>query len=223
MEPIARPFQVHDLLKIHGNAVLRGEQPVPAWVTTTMRKNPWVVVRRAEQTAGNIPVGVRGPERHLRWAASISADDVIASVSPEQLVADQAWHNLPQERWGIPAIAMLQQVAELWSRTERTWGLGGSVGFELATGQEVTRPESDLDLILRLPERISPEQATELLAKLTSPLNISGKWSGVRLDVQAETAAGSFSMAEWARGGSQVMLKTTSGPILANDPWEISK
>ncbi|WP_211080845.1 malonate decarboxylase holo-ACP synthase [Paenibacillus xylanexedens] len=223
MGPIARPFQVHDLLKIHGNAVLRGEQPVPAWVITTMSKNPWVVVRRAEQTAENIPVGVRGSERHLRWAASVSADDVIARVSPEQLVADQAWYNLPEERWHIPAIAMLQQVAEFWSRTERIWGPGGSVGFELATGQEVTRPESDLDLILRLPERLSPELATELLEKLTTHLSISGKWSGVRLDVQAETAAGSFSLAEWARGGSKVMLKTCSGPILTNDPWEISK
>ncbi|WP_084174718.1 malonate decarboxylase holo-ACP synthase [Paenibacillus xylanexedens] len=223
MEPIARSFQVHDLLKIHGNAVLRGEQPVPVWVTTTMRKNPWVVVRRAEQTAGNIPVGVRGPERHLRWAASISPDDVIARVSPEQLVADQAWYNLPEERWNIAAIGMIQQVAELWSRTERIWGPGGSVGFELATGQEVTRPESDLDLILRLPERLTPEQATELLEKLNTHLSISGKWSGVRLDLQAETAAGSFSLAEWARGGSKVMLKTCSGPILTNDPWEISK
>ncbi|MBP2243618.1 phosphoribosyl-dephospho-CoA transferase [Paenibacillus xylanexedens] len=188
-----------------------------------MSKNPWVVVRRAEQTAENIPVGVRGSERHLRWAASVSADDVIARVSPEQLVADQAWYNLPEERWHIPAIAMLQQVAEFWSRTERIWGPGGSVGFELATGQEVTRPESDLDLILRLPERLSPELATELLEKLTTHLSISGKWSGVRLDVQAETAAGSFSLAEWARGGSKVMLKTCSGPILTNDPWEISK
>ena len=39
-----------------------------------------------------------------------------------------------------------------------------------------------------------------------------------RLDIQVDTGAGGFALAEYVRGG-RVMLKTAHGPVLVADPW----
>jgi phosphoribosyl-dephospho-CoA transferase len=39
-----------------------------------------------------------------------------------------------------------------------------------------------------------------------------------RIDIQVDTGAGGFALAEYVRGG-RVLLKTDAGPRLVADPW----
>ena len=93
-----------------------------------------------------------------------------------------------------------------------TWGITGSVGFALATGSVAMRPDSDLDLLLRVARPMSRREATELEATL--------QIFPVRIDVQVDTSRGAFALSEWASGRRRVLLKTNGGPILVDDPWQ---
>lgn len=44
--------------------------------------------------------------------------------------------------------------------------------------------------------------------------------SPVPLDVQIATPVGAFALREWLRTRGRVLLKTDTGPILCNDPWQ---
>jgi phosphoribosyl-dephospho-CoA transferase len=91
------------------------------------------------------------------------------------------------------------------------WGVTGGVGFALASGFDVLRPDSDLDLLLRVP---SPHDA--------AVLGEVGQWlerTPARVDAQIETPGGAFALMEWLRTGGPVLLKTARGPLLVDDAW----
>jgi phosphoribosyl-dephospho-CoA transferase len=75
----------------------------------------------------------------------------------------------------------------------------------------VLRATSDLDLLVRLPRR--PARG------LFDALCTLQDGQPCRLDIQIDTGAGGFALAEYARGG-RVLLKTDAGPRLVDDPWE---
>ncbi|MBW8723991.1 MAG: malonate decarboxylase holo-ACP synthase [Inquilinus limosus] len=200
---LARPFQPHDLLRIDQSAVAELTRDRPGWATASLAAVPWVVVRRAMACDGLLPVGLRGHGRSERCAAWLPPAAVVECRTPEDLAAARAWR-----RSGIPALAALDAVAALlagWS-----WGPAGSVGFELATGHPTAHPESDLDIVLRAPCRMRPDEADHLLAAL-APLP-------VRVDVAVEAPLGACSLAEIAAGGV-IVVKTPTGPRLVRDPW----
>jgi phosphoribosyl-dephospho-CoA transferase len=91
------------------------------------------------------------------------------------------------------------------------WGPVGGVGFWLASGLPVLRPDSDLDLLVRSPTRLGPATLAALL-----PLQAE---ASCRIDVQIDTGAGGFALLEYARG-AKVLLKTACGPMLVADPWQ---
>ncbi len=115
-----------------------------------------------------------------------------------------------------PCFAMLQRLAPALNGLPLAWGVTGGVGFTLASGIDVLRAESDLDLRVRAP---SPSSAEALLA-LGDLLNDMNDGQGVRVDVQVEAAAGAFALQEWLRTGGPVLLKTSLGPRLCDDPWQ---
>ena len=43
-----------------------------------------------------------------------------------------------------------------------------------------------------------------------------------RVDVEVEGAAGAFALKEWLRSGGPVLLKSSQGPLLADDPWRVN-
>jgi phosphoribosyl-dephospho-CoA transferase len=199
----------HDLLRLADGAGIRHEGPVPAWVTASLARAPWVVVRRAPTQAGLVPVGVRGRTRAERLAAFLAPTAAAARVSPEGLAAARGWRHAFRARW-LGALHVLDAVDELLTSLGLAWGPTGSVGFELATGVAVADPASDLDVIVRAPEPWSFARARELaddLARLP-----------VRVDTQLDTPSGAVALAEYARGG-RVLLRTPDGPKLVNDPW----
>lgn len=204
----------HDLLGLDGAADALIAESIPGWAIDALRQTPMVVVRRASAQGLLIPVGVRGGQRHERLAAFLSAAHVARRVRPEELVSNRAWLSTARAAL-FPHFAALEAVAEGLASAGLSWGPTGSLGFELASGCATITAGSDIDLVLRAPERLSRAEAKALLAD----------WSllPVRIDAQVEVPAGAISLAEYASGATQIVLRTEQGPRLIADPWTMEK
>ncbi|OHX50632.1 malonate decarboxylase holo-ACP synthase [Cytobacillus oceanisediminis] len=199
-------IEPHDLLKIDAKHLI-SHTLIPDWAIQALNMAPYVVVRRAHAPKGQIAVGIRGKARNERFGAFLPADAFISHIKPEELTASTLWENKPS-----PVFLSLTIASEILAKHKLIWGPGGSAGFELATGNVTVIAESDLDLILRVPEPIPIHTAAEIMNVMKS--------CPARVDIQAETPAGSFSLAEYASGSATMMVKTKFGPILCENPWK---
>lgn len=183
--------------------------PVPAeapdWVREVLGHNPPVVVRRAALAADQVAVGIRGPRREQRYAASMPRAAITRRVSPEQLIDVQGTHD-----W--PALQALAQLRPVLQASGLVWGVAGSAGYELASGIAALHEGSDLDLIIRTPVPVSRQWAADLVAALNNTL--------CRVDVQLQLPAGGLALREWAGSAKQVLLKTDQSALLRSDPWQ---
>ena len=192
-----------------GHAALLARAP---WLTPAWLAEAPVVVRRATAPAGWLPVGLRGQSRGERCAAWLPTRSVRRCVTPEHLARAQAWRT-PSALQQVAAVAAIPAIAARLDANGVRWGIGGGVGFALATNLPVLRADSDLDLIVRTDDQDEFMRVTGILAQL-----LDG--TSTRVDVQIDTPAGGFAFAEWRRTGGPVMLKTASGPVLLPDPWQ---
>ena len=201
--------RIHDLLEIDARQFLRAHGAAPAWVGESLRRAPFVVVRRAPVMARQIPVGVRGIGRHERWAGNCHPAWVRRVVSAPSLLACAS-----SRAEVIPALRSLELLKRAcWKDLDRLWGPGGSAGFELATGQHVLRQESDLDVVIYADRRLSLHEARALLD--------CSKQLPAELDARIEAPQCGFSLLEYARADSAAMLlRTSSGVRLGADPWD---
>jgi triphosphoribosyl-dephospho-CoA synthase len=206
----AQAWPAHDLLQISGPADLVRLEPAPLWVEHALHHAPFVVVRRAATVDGMIPVGVRGSLRNQRFAAYLAPGSIRNRIAPEQLVGARAARATIRSGT-IPAFNALTVAEAKLGHFPLRWGPAGSVGFELATGLATATPASDLDLIIRVPERLSMTTAEILLAGLSA--------APCGVDVQLETPRGALSLAEYARGERPILLRQNSGPVFVCDPW----
>ncbi|WP_426133362.1 malonate decarboxylase holo-ACP synthase [Pseudomonas sp. PWP3-1b2] len=191
----------HDLLWGMTPAHLPAD--APAWALEAISAGQPVVVRRAIAAPGCVAVGVRGCLREQRFAAVMPVAAVQRRVEPEALCGVISPRDLPAVR----ALTALRPVL-----AGENWGVTGSAGFELATGIEALHEQSDLDLILRTPQRLTRGDAEGLLAILnTAPCAV---------DLQLQTPFGAVALREWAGGSRRVLLKTASGAHLVLDPWQ---
>jgi phosphoribosyl-dephospho-CoA transferase len=199
----------HTLLRITGAQALLTPEVSPPWVDASIRRAPWVVVRRAELRSGLAPVGVRGENRTERLAAWIGSDAILESVTPCDLTRRRGWQRSSLPRV-IPALEVLDAVHDIMSchGFADAWGPTGSVGFELASGCATASADSDLDLTLWT----APLPGTDLVRSLLAALESLP----VRSDVLLETPRGAFALAEYAYGGRRVLLRTTAGPRLVD-------
>jgi phosphoribosyl-dephospho-CoA transferase len=202
----------HDLIHIRGIVDLQSGQPFPAWVKEALLAAPWVVVRRATLYHDMIPVGIRGMQRCLRYAAWVPGENIGQIVHPADLIDPANWQvDYPSDL--PPAIGTLRLITPILQATGLPWGPVGSSGFELATGFSAIKSTSDLDIVIESSEKINVAWATTLLEDLESV-------SLVRLDVQLETPSGGISLKEYSKA-RQVLIKTSSGPALryASSLW----
>ncbi len=181
------------------------DQPFPEWVNASLGLAPFVVVRRAENKNGSVPVGIRGNERGQRFAAWLPFEKAVEVITPYTLATQANWKKVYTGN-PPPSIRSLQLVTPLMQRTEYPWGPTGSAGFELTTGMPTLKEDSDLDLIVDLPEMISIEAARLLMISLE-------KISLVRLDVQMNTSIGGVALKEYITS-EEVLIKTCTGPLL---------
>jgi phosphoribosyl-dephospho-CoA transferase len=197
------PARIHDLLEIDVARFLR-EQATPRWVTASLQRIPFVVVRRGVEMDDAIPVGVRGARRSERWAASCHPSLVRRVLTPEELLD----RRIPDR---MPALRALRVLKERW---RRDWGPGGSVGFELATGEPVVTPDSDLDAVIYAAQPIDTSEARSLLE--------STRGLPAAVDIRVETSRVGFSLAEYVGcEGAKLLLRTPSGAVLGTDPWQV--
>jgi phosphoribosyl-dephospho-CoA transferase len=214
------PFRPHDLLflrRLDAFDASPAGAALPDWLDAAWLDRAPLVVRRASTGAGRIAVGARGLLRSQRCAGQVDASAVARSVTPEMLAqsvlsaparfADGA--ALPCA--ALPCIAALLRLAPRLQDLGLAWGPAGGTGFWLASGLAVLGPGSDLDLLVRAPRPLAPALAQALLALQAD--------AACRLDIQVDTGAGGFALAEYARG-ARVLLKTAGGPLLLDDPWE---
>lgn len=194
----------HDLLFPRGPDAFRAAGPRPGWLDA---RAP-LVVRREATAPGSAAVGARGLQRNERCKGHIALADVADIVTPRMLA-----RRLPDRPDGDvpPCIVALHALAPRLDALDVDWGPAGGAGYWLACGLPVLRATSDLDLLVRLPRR--PSDAT--LATLAALLEDQP----CRIDLQIDTGAGGFALAEYVRGGG-VLLKTDAGPRLVADPWE---
>lgn len=202
--------RAHDLLRLADPAALAGEEACPDWVAAVLAEAPWGVIRRQAPRNGRLPIGVRGRTRAERWGGWLPPAAAVGRVAPEDL--PPAAGALERGRLaGIPALRALRRVGDLMARLGWSWGPTGSVGFELATGRPTATAASDLDLIVRAPAPLERTAAAALARDLAN--------LGVRVDVLLEVPAGAVALAEYAREGGRIVLRTVAGPRLVRDPW----
>jgi len=204
-------MEPHDLLWIGGPEALAGNGLLPCWAREALRETPVVVVRRAACDGPHIPVGIRGSNRSERYAALVSRSSVSKRVAPECLVAERRWRTHARAE-SMHAIEALEIVANRWMRSGVRWGPVGSVGFELATGSPAVNAASDLDLVIRSPQRLPRKTAEELAASATGLV--------VSVDAQIETPFGGIALLEYVhQNSSRLLMRTGNGPRLVMDPW----
>jgi len=207
------PIRPHYLLQVDAAEVIftdgRDHHGVPSWVFGELGATSAVVVRRGFVTQDRIPVGIRGRERAQRWAAWCPSNAVRQILTPMDLLNRR---NKTDDLSVPPTCDSLRSLAVGWQWLTHSWGPGGSVGFELATGKRTTTPRSDLDIIVYADKRLSRTDAERLL--------ISARGLQVTVDIRVETPVCGFSLAEYVEpSGKSMLLRTCAGPILSDDPW----
>jgi phosphoribosyl-dephospho-CoA transferase len=207
------PIRAHYLLKVDPAEVTltdgRDDHCVPSWVFRELRETSLVVVRRGVVTWDQIPIGIRGPERTQRWAASYPPNAVQQIITPTDLLNR---FNKTEDLYVSPACHGLRSLAINWQWLTHSWGPGGSLGFELATGKRTTTPRSDLDIIVYADKHLSRTDAWRLL--------ISARALQVTVDIRVETPVCGFSLAEYVEPSTKSMLlRTCAGPVLSDNPW----
>jgi phosphoribosyl-dephospho-CoA transferase len=202
-------IRTHDLLEIVPERFLSLQASAPAWVTEVLQRVPFLVVRRGQASGQTVPVGVRGTERNQRWAAECSPALAKSITTPPQLLN----RNVPMFRAdSVPAFGSLLLLKDRWTGFACSWGPGGSVGFELATGSHVAKPESDLDIVIYADEPITTDAAQSLCA-LASGLPTA-------VDIRVETRTCGFSLKEYAsQGPAAILLRSPCGAKLGSVFW----
>ncbi|AMV45121.1 malonate decarboxylase holo-ACP synthase [Paraburkholderia caribensis] len=206
-------WQAHDIVRLRRLESFDNE---PAWVRAAFARAPFAVVRRAQAPAGWIAIGLRGAARNERYGTWARSDDIEVVLSPEALSSLPC--ALAADRAGLPVFVALDALRrDTSSLGSFIWGPTGSVGFELATGKPTATATSDLDLLIRIPNHLSRNDAQCLQARLDE----HAAHAGIRIDVQLETPAGGVALAEYASGKARVMARHASGPRLIVDPWAL--
>jgi phosphoribosyl-dephospho-CoA transferase len=203
---------VHSLLRLSSADALEWESEPPQWASESLRRAPFVVMRRPLPRPEAFPVGVRGDARSQRAAAWVSAGAVLECITPQMLAAQHAWRQR-RDFAIMPAVAALEEAAAIFDGHGMAgrWGPGGSVGFELASGVPSATPTSDLDIVLGAAASMARADAARLHAELSALT--------VRIDVLLETPNGAVALAEYAKSAGAILLRSPQGPRFSRDPW----
>jgi phosphoribosyl-dephospho-CoA transferase len=205
-------WRAHDLLRIRRGAWIALSSDEPDWVRDALARAPWVVVRRTRAAAGFVAVGVRGCARSQRFGTWLNTEDIESSSGPEDLRDIEPL----RERRALPAFIALAALRETASPLrEYVWGPTGSAGFELATSVPALTASSDLDILIRLPQRVSRAAIDSLAQTLAQ----TASRTGTRVDAQLETPSGGVALAELAAHKPRVLARASSGAQLVADPW----
>jgi len=208
---MVRTLHVHDLILLRTESAVISTQGDPACPYLNPNRSPWVIVRRGRISDGLIPVGVRGAQRHERWAGFTEVSEVLETRRPDQLRLLLA----EDSRRLLKAFRTLSYLENHLVGLDMSWGPGGSVGYELASRIPAVRDSSDLDFILFAPKKLEITEAQDLWRMISSA---PGK-----VDALVETPFCGFSLQEFVTASSRkILLRTSDGRILGSNPWSLS-
>jgi phosphoribosyl-dephospho-CoA transferase len=201
--------RVHDLLLLRAEAIRSFSRDCPAWLHVHLgAMHCWATMRRETDTHAGIPIGIRGARRNERWAGFVEPQFLLRVRTPKELRISMAG----EARRRLPAFRALAHLEQSLTALPLAWGPTGSVGFELATGRPAVTEESDLDVVLFAPERLTTSDARSIW------LQIAG--GPGRTDPLVETPYCGFSLEEYVREDTySIMLRTRQGRVLGKDPW----
>jgi phosphoribosyl-dephospho-CoA transferase len=204
-------LHVHDLILLRGELAVISTEGGPACPFLNPNQRPWVVVRRGRISDGLVPVGVRGSQRHERCAGFTRWSEVLETRRPDQLRLLLA----EDSRRALQAFRTLSYLESHLVGLDMSWGPGGSVGYELASGIPAVRADSDLDFILFAPRKLEITEAQDLWRMISSA---PGK-----VDALVETPLCGFSLEEFVTTSPRkILLRTSDGRILGSNPWNLS-
>jgi phosphoribosyl-dephospho-CoA transferase len=203
-------LHIHDLLLLRGESAVTSAEGVP-FPYLNPNQRLWVVVRRGRIADGLIPVGVRGAQRHQRYAGFARLSEVLEIRQPDQLRLTLA----DDSRQALQAFRTLSYLESHLVGLDMSWGPGGSAGYELASGIPTVRDDSDLDFILFAPRQLETTEMQDLWRTIGSA---PGK-----VDLLVETPLCGFSLKEFATTlQHKILLRTSNGRILGSNPWNLS-
>src|ERR1700733_10666438 len=203
-------LHIHDLILLRSETAVTSTEGRPACPYLNPNQRPWVVVRRGHISDGLIPVGVCGSQRHERCAGFTRLSKVVETRRPDQLRLLLAEDSRRTQR----AFRTLSDLESRLVGLDMSWGPGGSVGYELASGIPAVRDGSDLDLILFAPKKLKITEAQDLWHMISSA---QGK-----VDALVETPFCGFSLEEFVTTSPRkILLRTGDGRILGSDPWRM--
>jgi phosphoribosyl-dephospho-CoA transferase len=204
-------LHVHDLILLRTESAVISTEGELARLCLNPNQRPWAVVRRGGISDRLIPVGVRGSQRHERCAGLTRLSAVLETRRPDQLRPKLAEHS----RRGLQAFRTLSYLESQLVGLDLSWGPGGSVGYELASGIPAVRAESDLDIILFAPRKLDITKARDLWRMISKA---PGK-----IDALVETPYCGFSLEEFVTTTPRkILLRTSEGRILGSNPWNLS-
>ena len=204
-------LNVHDLILLKTESAVISLEGGPACPYLYPNQRPWVVVRRGRISDGLIPVGARGSQRHERCAGFTELSEVLETRRPDQLRLLLA----EDSRRTLQAFRTLSYLESHLAGLDMSWGPGGSVGYELASGIPAVRSGSDLDFILFAPKKLEITEAQDLWRMISSA---PGK-----VDALVETPCCGFSLEEFVTTSHRkILLRTNDGRILGSNPWNLS-
>ena len=204
-------LHVHDIILLRTEFAVTSAEGDSACLCLNSNQRPWVVVRRGRIADGWIPVGVRGAERHERCAGFTRLSEVIEIRQPDQLRLTLT----DDPRRALQAFRTLSYLESRLVGLDMSWGPGGSVGYELASGIQAVRADSDLDFVLFAPRKLEIIEAQDLWRMISSA---PGK-----VDALVETPCCGFSLKEFVTTSPRkILLRTSDGRILGSNPWNLS-
>ena len=204
-------LHIHDLILLGSETAVTSTEGGPACPYLNPKQRPWVVVRRGRISDGSIPVGVRGSQRHERCAGFTELSEVLEIRRPDQLRLLLA----EDSRQALQSFRTLSYLESRLVGLDMSWGPGGSVGYELASGIPAVRADSDLDFILFAPRKLEITEAQDLWRMISSA---PGK-----VDALVETPFCGFSLEEFVTTSPRkILLRTSDGRILGSNPWNLS-
>lgn len=195
-------MEAHDIVRFDKRVVDTGHWP--NWFE--QENQLYATVRRDKVQKEFIPVGLRGNERNQRFAFELPKQAVKEVICPFELTQKDSFRQA--EVIGFPAYQAYEQARRILRETK--WGVGGSLGFELATNMPTIKETSDFDLLLYAdtPAELPMEEVRQNQDFFS------------QCDTQVITPKGGFSLQEYLRNPTKkILVKTTSGPILTDKLW----
>lgn len=207
MEQLVYP---HDLLTI----TLEKDELLsfPKWAQLKLTEFQTVIITRQKPfSKDGVVVGVRGNQRNQRFAFEVDKQRIQKRVTPYEALEQFKFNQLPESRKDFPVFQALRNIQDK-QLLSSNFGITGSAGYEIVTGDMMVKETSDLDLVLNVAHQISLNE----LKKLWENVN----QFSVHADVQLVNADRGFSLEEFVQqNGRSVLIKSGSGPFISNNPW----